>query len=62
MFVIIRLYNSLPLNNRTGFSNNASTSFDNIKAETDKSLKSLRDLPEGRKLDNRLISILRPGW
>ena len=61
-YVGVRLYNSLPMNKRSGFINNASTSFNKIKAETDKFLKNLRDIPEGRKLDNRLISILRPGW
>ena len=60
-YIGVRLYNSLPLNKKSGFYNNASMSFDNIKVETDKFLKGLRDLPEGRKVDNRLLSILRPG-
>ena len=60
-YIGVRLYNSLPLNKKSGFYGNASLSFDIIKAETDKFLSGLRDLPEGRKVDNRLLSILRPG-
>ena len=39
-YVGVCFYNSLPMNKRCGFINNASTSFKNIKAETDKLLKS----------------------